>query len=630
MKKRIIKVPLTVNFINQWENFRGQIPNGHVILNKVYPGCGMTTYFLESTEPIILASPRRKLLDNKAAKMTREGKSFFYYQASKKKDKQDRINENQQTFQILCQYLNCTQRPKILVTFDSLPTLQKQLQLYDISFTLVVDEFHVMFIDYDMKRDVIERFLTSTRMIPNVIYLSATPIMEDYLDRMNEFRNLPYIELSWHPSKIQRPDWRYYSMKSTVDAVTDIIQKTKQNGGVFDSINDGGIWYDSREAVFFINDVSNIVNIISKNQLPPSEVNILVAEGSENTQKIHKKLGTAYHIGDIPLEGQPHKTYTFCSKCVFFGCDFCSTNASTFVFADATVKNMMNDIALDLPQIAGRQRLETNHFKDRMHIFVKYSAASELQDYQEYKQQQCVRENITDQICSEWATLSQRAIEAIEVNTNKCPYGVIYQDATNDQWVVRKSINAMISEDRAWELRNYVYRDRKTFTLLMQKQGIYLSTVTPLPSLVEQFYRDFMNLHDTATQMRMYCEFFDQFPGYLSLVDQLCNIPIEFKNYYATFGTEWIARKGFVLSRIKPEYDAFIQQQEITKQVKMFFVVGMPYSNKVIKEKLQVIYDSLGLTKLTAKATDLKYYFDIAVCKLQGTRENGYKILNEK
>lgn len=132
MDKKLIEVPQNVTYINQWLDFRDQIPNGHVILNKVYPGCGMTTYFLESIEPVILASPRRKLLDNKAAKMRREGKSFFYYQASTKKNKQDRIKENEQSLKELDKYLNnpfSTQAPKILLTFDSLPSILKHLHV---------------------------------------------------------------------------------------------------------------------------------------------------------------------------------------------------------------------------------------------------------------------------------------------------------------------------------------------------------------------------------------------------------------------------------------------------------------------------------------------------------------------
>lgn len=85
MEKIILKVPQSINYISQWNEFRALLPKGQIILNKVFPGCGMTTYFLESTEPVILASPRKKLLENKAEKMRKDGKSFFYYKASTKK-----------------------------------------------------------------------------------------------------------------------------------------------------------------------------------------------------------------------------------------------------------------------------------------------------------------------------------------------------------------------------------------------------------------------------------------------------------------------------------------------------------------------------------------------------------------
>ena len=75
---------------------------------------------------------------------------------------------------------------------------------------------------------------------------------------------------------------------------------------------------------------------------------------------------------------------------------------------------MTSDIALDLPQIAGRQRLDENLFKDKIHIFVKFSKSA-IQDYNSFKQNQQLKENTTDSICNEWGQLSQHAIEAIKV-----------------------------------------------------------------------------------------------------------------------------------------------------------------------------------------------------------------------
>ena len=375
-------MPPGLRFISDWPEFREQIPFTKYILNKVYPGCGMTTYFLTSEEPVIMAAPRKTLLKNKAGWMKEHDYSYFLWEACTSHDSNTRKEEMQRETGLLLKYIGMSfspftgkvYTPKILVTYDSFPVVYNALceAGFIDAFTLLVDEFHVSFIDYEMKREVIERFFSVTRMLNKVIYLSATPIMEEYLDRMEVFRNLPYVELVWDPSVVHTPVWEYRTMKSVTDTVTNIIGDFRRNH-VFDSITINGKSYDSTEAVFFINDVRNILYIIKKCGLGPEEVNILIAVCPENVRAISQVLGNndGYSIGTIPLAGWSHKTYTFCSKTVFFGCDFCSTNASTYVFADASLQNMTTDIALDLPQIAGRQRLDVNPFKDKIHIFVK-------------------------------------------------------------------------------------------------------------------------------------------------------------------------------------------------------------------------------------------------------------------
>lgn len=66
----------------------------------------------------------------------------------------------------------------------------------------------------------------------------------------------------------------------------------------------------------------------------------------------------------IPLKGEPHKKFTFCTSTAFAGCDFYSTCASTFVISDNKKAYTSIDIATELAQIAGRQRLECNPFRN--------------------------------------------------------------------------------------------------------------------------------------------------------------------------------------------------------------------------------------------------------------------------
>lgn len=640
MKKEYLDVPFGLRYISDWQDFGEQIPYTKLILNKVYPGCGMTTYFLTSPFPVIMTAPRKTLLQNKAGWMEKHGYSYFLWEASTCHNTAKRCEEIRNNIQQLLNYIGMANSPfqgmvytpKIFVTIDSFPTVYRALAdagLID-TFTLLVDEFHVSFIDYEMKRDVIERFFCVTQMMKKVIYLSATPIMEEYLDRMEVFNQLPYVELRWDPSMVKVPDWEYQNMKSTTDTVTRIINDFRRYG-VFDSITINGISYNSTEAVFFINDVRNILNIIKSNALRPDEVNILVSDCSENKKAIKDVLGdnAGYSIGTIPLEGCPHKTYTFCTKTVFFGCDFCSTNASTYVFADANLQNMTSDIALDLPQIAGRQRLDENLFKDKIHIFVKFSRSA-VQDYDSFKQNQQQRESTTDSICNEWSRLSQLSLSATGVKQKECPYGVIYQDPTqNDKWVVKKSDNAIVAEDRAWKLRNKIYVNNEVFSCLLRDSGMNVHRATPLPDEVGEFYTRFLLCGDSTVKMQMYCDFFDNNPSLVSWADLLMKIPSEYKNYYSTLGSATIAKCGYRMSRIQPVYESRLQTQGILAEIVKIFQPGNTYRKEDIKSQLQAIYNGLGLAR-TAKATELCEYFLLqeAVLTCNGVRKKAYKILD--
>lgn len=141
---------------------------------------------------------------------------------------------------------------------------------------------------------------------------------------------------------------------------------------------------ESKECVIFLNSVTNIVNIIKKTGLSPADVNIIVANNDVN-ERFVKELGKEYEIGGIPLEGEPHRMFTFCTSTAFAGCDFYSTCASTFVVSDNKRVHTSIDIATELAQIAGRQRLESNPF--RKAIFFIYNVDIGEMDKSIYKQE---------------------------------------------------------------------------------------------------------------------------------------------------------------------------------------------------------------------------------------------------
>ena len=102
------------------------------------------------------------------------------------------------------------------------------------------------------------------------------------------------------------------------------------------------------------------------------EVNINCYSKSENIKKLNelsRETGEKFMIGDIPGKGEPHKMFTFCTSTVYIGADFYSTNAYCYIFANPLVKSMTGDVSVDLQQIIGRQRLDTNPFRNTATLY---------------------------------------------------------------------------------------------------------------------------------------------------------------------------------------------------------------------------------------------------------------------
>lgn len=648
MEKITIKVPAHVSRISQWAGMQELLPKGQFILNKVFPGCGMTYYYLHSDMPVILCAPRNSLLRNKAEqlddeRMTNDDKrlytlggyemDYYYFSPSTKTNIIERKRENEEKFNWLLNFSKgedgnpFKQRrfiPKILVTIDSLPSIYPIIKESGLDYLIVDDEFHTLFQDYTLKPDTIERGLRVLEEHPRVCYLSATPILESYLERMESFRDLPYIEFKWPTERVRNTTVFYFPMSSTVKEACRIIEDYRRDG-LFTSMTINGKSYNSTEAVFFINNVKTIVDIIQTMQLPPSEVNILVSHEPGN-RKLIRRLGPGFDFGSIPIKGRAHKTLTMCSKMAFLGCDFYSTSASTYVFADANIRSMTTDISLDLHQIVGRQRLEENVFKDFCTVFVK-TTKGDMLTREEFDRVQREKWELSEFICNDWNGLSQESLSAIMVNTAKCPYGVVYENPITREWISKNSLNAMISEEHAWDLRNRVYKDHETVQHLISSEDFSLNMHEELPPEVFEFYRCFLETRGTADKMCMYCKFFDTYPEFKQYIGQLYYISAEYKNYYEVLGTERIARNQFVLSRIEPEYEAASNREFLSTIYYECFGDGGDFTRADIKTRLKEIYSRYNIPK-AAKATDMADYYEMHEIKLtiDGQRVNGFRL----
>ena len=656
MNKDKLIVPAGVRFISEWKDF--SIPDYPCIIDKKIPGCGFTEYCITNSEDVILCSPRKILLSNKEEqhpgeilyvkneldqdtttdkdleKITRG--SFkaptLMVDITPEEQKKLIIEELKNKIKSYVDQCYCENKPiKILVTYDSFRLVKETLGNQIRSFRVVVDEFQSIFTDSRFKSDTELSFMYHLQDLQKVCYISATPMIDAYLEQLGEFKDLPYIELDWESEdscRILKPDLKVRTCKSVNEPAYKIIKEYLD--GNFESIsfkdNSGYIQtIESREVVFYVNSVVNILGIINKCGLKPDQCNILVANTPDNKKKLHRRLGKVWEIGKIPLKGEPHKMFTFCTRTVYLGADFYSTNARTVVLSDANIDTLAVDISLDLPQILGRQRLNENPWKNRAEFYYKTN-----------------NKKITKEVFNNHVTVKlKRTAELLEnydVVPNKHICAETYKKVTiaenyRDNYV---SVNehsgrdmfpelnrlVLIAEQRAFDIQQIDYKDRFAVFNTLASQGLVGD------SNISMFIEKFESMSIFNDKMRLLCEGNFSESEISVILDQ---IPLTYKKYYLTLGPERCRANGYSVTEIKKEYDNLFKIGDVRKAVYENFNEGEVYSLKFIKDKLRELYKSLGYSK-SPKATDLSEYFETKPCQTmkKGVRDYCLKLIKRK
>ena len=675
MNKKTITVPKGIRYISEWDKLeegnrlKDLLPKDTpYIMNKTITGCGYTEYCITNLEPVILCSPRLVLLENKEDQHS-EDKNVLYLRneydtfeiydkdinrddTSKEKEQVDSKSAEYTKFlkkkirdHIEYCYVFLHQNPKFLVTYDSFRRIKEELSEVELSsYQIIVDEFQSIFCDSRFKSDTENEFLNSLQGLKNVVYLSATPMIDKYLKMLPEFKDLPYYELDWateDPSRIIKPYLKTKQTKNLLSEVYRIVNSYltgdfeklvfQRENGTFEEVY-------SKEAVIYINSVKNICDIIKKCRLTLENTNILCANDADNEKKIRtafKKAGDTTIttktkcIGKVPKEGEPHKMFTLCTRTTYLGADFYSTCARSFVFSDANVDCLSVDITLDLPQILGRQRLEENPWKNRAELYFKLNTKIKTQE--EFNVYLDKKVSMTERLIS--------AYDDVVGMDKKHSLAKVYQDRArakkykDDFVAVNKHAGAdiipvknnlvMISEMRAFEIQQYDYKDRfSVFNTLAAE----VSDIEDINMRISEFYD-----HTSGTER---LKFLCSLPETV-ILSCLPHLPEEYINYYTVLGVDRIRANGYNISDIKKEYEGVMGNQEINirEYILKEFAVGDKITKKEIKERLKKLYDSISYFK-TPRAIDIGDYFIIKTVDIKnektGKRDKGYEILSIK
>ena len=656
------EVPADIRFISDWEDFKFSNFPKKCIINKQIPGCGFTEYCLNGDEPIVLCSPRKMLMQNKfnqhkedvylvkneMDKETNTDKDLDSKKPKPEFDKElsmsksevqkvleERAKKNSEIYERLKNEISSyvykrhrEKRPiKILVTYDSYRIVKKILEDYGQEFYTIIDEFQSILHDARFKSDTEMQFMDNLTNSETSIFVSATPMLEDYMKELDEFKDLPYYTLDWaklNPSRVVQPDLIIKTMKTVKTKAEEVIKSYLD--GNFESVI---VQRDripteivSKEAVLYVNSVKHIYGIIKKCGLKPEQVNILCSNTEDNLKAIQKALGKKFTIGDVPLKGESHKMFTFCTRTVYLGADFYSTCARSFIFSDSNIDSLAVDISEDLPQILGRQRLDENPWKNSANFYYRTTCDYRKIAKEEFDSRLKEKMDVTKSLMRTYGNItvgydkknlaqkyqkdaknSNYKDDYVAVNKRYDDEGNIYLDPKFNQLVY-------INELRAFNIQQIDYKDRFTvFSKITNK----LTSDDIINNEVSEFLKHYQSITIKKERLKMLCglnEVDETGEVINSVINQLQDSD-KLKSYYINLGPQRIKELGYNSTLIEKELGIVIFSPELLQEkIYSEFNEGDKILLSDAKNRLTEIYSLINYKK-TPKAKDLEEFFEV-------------------
>lgn len=615
------------------------------IINKQLPGCGFTEYCLRGPENVILCSPRKMLLKNKKDQHGREvylvvnelEKEVAVDKDLSKVDKsqafidtlKEMVHGKDTVYNRLMneikdylgerRYLG--KPAKILVTYDSYRIVKDILTSLGVfeGFYTVIDEFQTILHDSKFKSSTELDFLYHLQQSHSALFVSATPMLEEYLNMLDEFDGLPYINMDWgkeDSTRILKPALKVLSMMSVGTKLPEIIQSYKE--GNFERairmVNGYPREIISDEAVFYVNSVNHITSIIKKCELKPEEVNILCSDTPDNLKKIQRKLGKKFKIGEVPLEGEKPKMFTFCTRTVYLGADFYSLCARSFIFSDSNVDSLAVDISEDLPQILGRQRLFENPWKNEAIFYYRSTCDYRKISQEEFNKEVEKKKKATSDLLRSFEsapndaklTLAE-AYQTLAITQNYKNNYVAVNEHQGGTLIPALNNLVLVNEIRAFRIQQIDYKDRFTVFSTIHNS---LSSDDIVNQKVSEFLEQYQKLGTFKAKLRYLCEFGFNDEVVSIVLDQIGEHD-NIKSYYTALGPTRLKALGYNRYDIEKELGIVVFSQELLETtIYNEFKVGDKITLSDIKSRLEVLYKSINYDA-TPKAKDLENYFNV-------------------
>ena len=338
--------------------------------------------------------------------------------------------------------------------------------------------------------------------------------------------------------------------------------------------------------------------------------------------------------------------FTFCTRTVYLGADFYSLCARSFIFSDSNSDCLAVDIAEDLPQILGRQRLFDNPWKNSATFYYRTTA-----DYREMKKEDFQniidsKNKSTESLLSAYNTVLdkdkydlaktyQYVAKSANYRDNYIAVNKVINSQTGDV-ILKPVINqlVLVNEIRAFQIQQVDYKDR--FSVFSSVH----SKLTP-DDIVNRDVTRFFCIYDTLTTMhdklKMLCEYNFISDIELNIVLGQIADSDEVKSYYLALGPKKLKALTYSKTYIKKELGIVTFSKELLiNTITLNFNPGEKYSLSDLKVKLGNLYNSINYDA-TPKASDIENYFDVKSVvvyekKEDGTRKQirGYELLKRK
>lgn len=578
-----------------------------------------------------MASPRKNLLYNKYSQHLSDNFHLFRYNGDKDKYFSNGSISSSETVTYkdnLRDYIK-NSGTKILTTYDSIKHIREILiELGENleEWEVIVDEFQVMFYDCHFKATTEYEFYKHLQSFPNVVFLSATPFLEEYLDQLDFFKNMTMYELEWPRTMVEKPKVNMTKTSKTITKLCEgIIDKYRNGKGETTLV--AGKEYRSKEAILYINSVKDIVKVIKALKIKPEEVNIICSSTPENIGKLKelsKAMNMEYKIGDIPGKGDTHKMFTFCTSTVYVGADFYSDNAYTYIFANPKIESLTIDVSVDIQQIIGRQRLDSNPFKNMATLYFN-TKKSDMTEEAFNESIRLKNEKTNRQIENfNSAPHKEEFIEGLNKKPNhKENYCCISKDENGNQ-VIEKNILIELADRRAWEISNKIFNnDLSMFTALSVNMNVTKDTDSD-DSEVKVIFREWNEMKSFKDRAFFYCEACKDIP---EVLDKCSFIPTKYKEYHEALGEEGMKelgwREDYIKNAIAPIPFEQRPNDKIMEKLRAKLEIGKFYTKTEIKELLCNIFKELEL-KGKPSASDISFYID---CEEKSKRMDGKKVV---